>query len=100
MVNADVTTCYDEDCFRPVGLAWDKKGRLFMSSDQTGEVYVITRTDGSSVNSAGSDNPGSIPKQHQAQSGSGGGNENDGSHLTTVGCVGILSIVLFSVFLT
>ncbi|KAI1490923.1 hypothetical protein F5X96DRAFT_633694 [Biscogniauxia mediterranea] len=27
--------------FGPVGLAFDKKGRLFMTSDYTGELYVI-----------------------------------------------------------
>lgn len=29
------------NCFRPVGLAFDDKGRLYMSSDSSGEVYVI-----------------------------------------------------------
>ncbi|EFQ27763.1 hypothetical protein CGRA01v4_02823 [Colletotrichum graminicola] len=29
-------------CFRPVGLAWDKEGRLFMVSDSTGELFVLT----------------------------------------------------------
>jgi len=28
-------------CFRPVGLDFDSKGRLYMSSDSTGEIYVI-----------------------------------------------------------
>jgi len=36
-------------CFRPVGLAFDTKGRLFMSSDSTGEIYVIDREGGGSV---------------------------------------------------
>jgi glucose/arabinose dehydrogenase len=48
VVNQDTSVCPDS-CFRPVGLAWDNKGRLFMSSDSTGEIYVITRTDGISV---------------------------------------------------
>ncbi|KAI1637780.1 hypothetical protein F4809DRAFT_640257 [Biscogniauxia mediterranea] len=38
--NADTTQC-PNGCFRPVGLAFDKKGRLFMTSDYTGELYVI-----------------------------------------------------------
>jgi hypothetical protein len=38
-------------CFRPTGIAFDSKGRLFMASDSTGEIYVITRTDGRSVDS-------------------------------------------------
>ncbi|KAF9264136.1 soluble quino protein glucose dehydrogenase [Marasmius fiardii PR-910] len=41
MTNQNNTACPD-GCFRPVGLAWDSKGRLFMSSDTTGEVFVIT----------------------------------------------------------
>jgi glucose/arabinose dehydrogenase len=28
-------------CFRPVGLDFDAKGRLYVSSDSTGEIYVI-----------------------------------------------------------
>ncbi|KAI8961337.1 soluble quino protein glucose dehydrogenase [Daldinia sp. FL1419] len=39
--NADTTKC-PEACFRPVGLAFDKKGRLFMTADTSGEIFVIT----------------------------------------------------------
>ena len=46
--NADESVCPD-NCFRPVGLAWDDSGRLFMSSDSTGEIYVITREEGNAV---------------------------------------------------
>lgn len=42
--NADLSRCPD-GCFRPVGLAWDGQGRLFMSSDSTGEVYVLQPVD-------------------------------------------------------
>lgn len=42
--NADLSKCPDS-CFRPVGLAWDSQGRLFMSSDSTGEIYVLQRSD-------------------------------------------------------
>jgi hypothetical protein len=42
-------------CFRPAGIAFDSKGRLFMASDATGEIYVITRTDGAPVDSVGVD---------------------------------------------
>lgn len=38
-------------CFRPTGLAFDSKGSLYMSSDVTGEIYVIGRANGSSVDS-------------------------------------------------
>ena len=41
--NADNSQCPD-NCFRPVGLDLDSQGRLFMSSDSTGEVYVLVKT--------------------------------------------------------
>lgn len=47
--NPDLSAC-PRNCFRPVGLAFDAQGRLFMSSDSTGEIYVITKSDGSGVN--------------------------------------------------
>lgn len=31
-------------CFRPSGLAFDAKGRLYMASDSTGEVFLIGGT--------------------------------------------------------
>jgi hypothetical protein len=40
--NVDNKACPD-NCFRPTGLAFDSQGRLFMSSDATGEIYVIAR---------------------------------------------------------
>ncbi|KAG8737248.1 hypothetical protein FRC10_008398 [Ceratobasidium sp. 414] len=36
----DVTKCPD-GCVRPVGLAFDRLGRLFVSSDTTGEVFMV-----------------------------------------------------------
>jgi hypothetical protein len=39
-------------CFRPTGIEFDSKGRLYMASDATGEIYVIARTDGQSVDSS------------------------------------------------
>lgn len=43
MTNADHSACPD-GCFRPVGLAFDGQGRLWMASDSTGEIYVLQRT--------------------------------------------------------
>jgi hypothetical protein len=37
------------NCITPTGIAFDKKGRLFMASEQTNEIFVITRKDGSSM---------------------------------------------------
>ncbi|KAK1524269.1 uncharacterized protein CCOS01_09356 [Colletotrichum costaricense] len=39
------TSSCPDHCFRPVGLAWDSQQRLFMTSDSTGEIYVLQRTD-------------------------------------------------------
>ncbi|EJP67641.1 glucose sorbosone dehydrogenase [Beauveria bassiana ARSEF 2860] len=55
LATKDLSNCPDR-CFRPVGLAWDDKGRLWFSSDSTGEIFVM---------------------QHDGSSG-GGGNGKDG----------------------
>lgn len=51
LANEDNSKC-PAACFRPVGLAWDSSGNLFMSSDSTGEIYLIRRADGSPTNSS------------------------------------------------
>lgn len=45
LTNIDLSNC-PNDCFRPVGLALDSKERLFMTSDSTGEIYVLVKTGG------------------------------------------------------
>ncbi|KAH6664747.1 hypothetical protein F5X68DRAFT_250227 [Plectosphaerella plurivora] len=42
MQNPNNSAC-PSGCFRPVGLAWDRRvrGRIFMTSDSTGELYVV-----------------------------------------------------------
>ncbi|CAF9937064.1 MAG: hypothetical protein ALECFALPRED_007092 [Alectoria fallacina] len=40
--NANNTVC-PGNCFRPVGLAFDSQGRMFVSSDASGEIYVVTK---------------------------------------------------------
>ncbi len=40
MENSNTGSC-PNSCFRPVGLDFDAKGRLFVSSDTSGEIYVI-----------------------------------------------------------
>ncbi|KAF2026812.1 soluble quino protein glucose dehydrogenase [Setomelanomma holmii] len=39
--NANNADC-PNGCFWPVGLTWDHKGRLFMASDSTNEVWIIS----------------------------------------------------------
>lgn len=53
--NADNSQCPD-GCFRPVGLAWDNQGRLFMSSDATGEIYMLQQSE---ISTAGMGTPSS-----------------------------------------
>ncbi|KAI9748657.1 MAG: hypothetical protein M4579_007157 [Chaenotheca gracillima] len=48
VANPDNSKCPDS-CFRPVGMAWDSQERLFMSSDATGEVYVVMKSSGTST---------------------------------------------------
>lgn len=63
MSNANVTACGDGICLRPVGLVLDDQERIFMSSDATGEIWVVRRT-------------GAGPS---AGSGTGGGNTPSGT---------------------
>lgn len=65
MSNVNVSAC-PGNCFRPVGLAWDSKGRLAMSSDSTGEIYIITRTDGNATSQAGSSVNGTVPSSTES----------------------------------
>jgi len=44
--NQNITVCPD-DCFRPVGMAIDSTGQIYVSSDASGEVYLITRAQSS-----------------------------------------------------
>ncbi|KAL8712287.1 MAG: hypothetical protein Q9220_003438 [cf. Caloplaca sp. 1 TL-2023] len=46
LANSDNSRC-PEHCFRPAGIAFDQQGRLFMSSDATGEIYVVMRDESS-----------------------------------------------------
>ena len=43
--NADQSKCA-ANCFRPVGMAFDRQGRLFVSSDASGEIYVLVQSGG------------------------------------------------------
>jgi hypothetical protein len=54
--NVNNRACPD-NCFRPAGLAFDSQGRLFMSSDATGEIYVIIRESTTSNNSSNNQQP-------------------------------------------
>ena len=57
LANTDNSKC-PQNCFRPAGLTFDSQGRLFMSSDASGEIYVIVKDQ--SVNSTAT-STGSAP---------------------------------------
>ena len=63
--NADNSACPDS-CFRPVGLAFDSQGRMFVSSDASGEIYVIAKDETANgttgTSSSGSGSSGGKPK--------------------------------------
>jgi len=40
--NRDNSRC-SSNCFRPVGLAFDTQGRMFVASDASGEIYVVQK---------------------------------------------------------
>ena len=56
---------------RPVGLAFDSQGRMFVSSDASGEVYVIARDQAANGTSASGTATGSAPTASTSTSGAG-----------------------------
>lgn len=94
MGNVDLGKCPD-GCFRPVGLAWDGRGRLFMSSDATGEVWMITRVDGNATSEVGSNATGTIP----STTGSGAPAESSRSAGSLAGVSGLLALGAVLAFL-
>ncbi|KAF9763654.1 hypothetical protein IL306_003025 [Fusarium sp. DS 682] len=81
--NKDLSKCPD-DCFRPVGLAWDTKGRLWFSSDKTGEIFVLKQESGS--NSSGGSG---------SESGAGNGDDNDSASLQPGSAAFIITLTAF-----
>ena len=58
--NADDSVC-PGDCFRPAGLVFDRKGRLFVASDASGEIYMISQTSGAGTSKQGTSTATSTP---------------------------------------
>ena len=84
--NANNSVC-PNNCFRPVGMAFDSQGRMFVSSDASGEVYVIMRDQSSNGTVAGS-----------GSSGSGGGKTSGSQSLRC--SVAALMVAIFTICLT
>ncbi|KAK8097893.1 uncharacterized protein PG998_013379 [Apiospora kogelbergensis] len=101
--NADNGACPDA-CFRPVGLAIDGQGRVYMSSDATGEIWVLKQSEistGSPVGGGG-DGGGTATPSSTGNAAPGGGryggirrsafvpgNKGDGSGSTVVWGLGL-----------
>ena len=47
-------------CIRPTGVTFDAKGRLYMASERSREIFVLGRTDGNTVDSVTLETPGSL----------------------------------------
>lgn len=46
--NQDNSKCPD-DCFRPAGMVIDSQGRIYVSSDASGEVYLVSKSSGATI---------------------------------------------------
>ena len=63
--NADTSVC-PNNCFRPVGIAFDGQGRMFVSSDATGEIYVVVKDQSATGANPTSSSPGTQPSAKNA----------------------------------
>jgi hypothetical protein len=89
MTNPDLSAC-PENCFRPVGLVLDGEGKVFMSSDSTGEIWVLRRTGEES----------GTPTSGSGRQPSETGNGNDGGILSVdyrIGVIGALVVGLLAI---
>lgn len=94
VTNQDNSQC-PEHCFRPAGLAWDSEGRLFFSSDSTGEIYVITKSGGSpNVNDATPSPSSAAPSPPASSTTTSGGVQDRRVSVSVFGWVLGLAILL------
>ncbi|RXG45992.1 hypothetical protein VDGE_02107 [Verticillium dahliae] len=95
----DLSTC-PENCFRPVGLAWESQGRLYVTSDSTGEIFILERQSGtpSSTESGTLVQP---TETGSANSSNGGSGNNDDSAATglAAGSLGVAAVAIMTAFL-
>ncbi|MCJ1308168.1 hypothetical protein MMC25_001820 [Agyrium rufum] len=88
--NMDNSVC-PNNCFRPAGMAFDSQGRLFVSSDASGEIYIVVRD--ASVNQTGSVSPSASPSASGTSSSSstasttGSSTAASGANLALPGCL-------------
>ncbi|TLD23573.1 Auxilliary activities family 12 protein [Venturia nashicola] len=64
--NVKVCSLMNKGCIHPTGLAFSPTGKLYMASDISGEIYVVSRKDGKSVDSLDSDIIDALGKKQYA----------------------------------
>lgn len=93
--NANNSVC-PNDCFRPVAMALDSRGRIFLSSDATGEIYLVTKDEtakGTPTGSAGSTTTSSSGASSSATSAGCAISAWDSSSVFLLSCLSILAFI-------
>jgi glucose/arabinose dehydrogenase len=87
--NEDNSVC-PGDCFRPVAMALDSQGRIFLSSDASGEIYLVTRDDAAAGTSTSSSSGSASSSPSASTSSTSGSTSNLSSFSYTTLACGIL----------
>jgi glucose/arabinose dehydrogenase len=93
--NANDSVC-PGDCFRPVAMAIDSQGRIFLSSDSTGEIYLVSR-DSTASGTATSSESGSTSSSPSASTSSTSASTISGCNFLLLIIACFLSLILSSV---
>lgn len=93
--NANDSVC-PGDCFRPVAMAIDSQGRIFLSSDSTGEIYLVSRDSSASGTSTSSEG-GSTSSSPSASTTSTSASTTSGCNFLLLIIACFLSLILSSV---
>jgi glucose/arabinose dehydrogenase len=93
--NANDSVC-PGDCFRPVAMAIDSQGRIFLSSDSTGEIYLVSRDSTASGTSTSSEG-GSTSSSPSASTTSTSASTTSGCNFLLLIIACFLSLILSSV---
>jgi glucose/arabinose dehydrogenase len=93
--NANDSVC-PGDCFRPVAMAVDSQGRIFLSSDSTGEIYLVSRDSTASGTSTSSEG-GSTSSSPSASTTSTSASTTSGCNFLLLIIACFLSLILSSV---
>lgn len=97
--NEDTGNCDSGGCFRPVGVRVDKRGRVWMGSDSTGELFLLRRggRTGGGESGGGSEEEGGEEQEDGAggdRDGEGGANGIKWNEWIGLGLAGALAMML------